>query len=78
MQPKRKLLTMKSKIPINMCIFVAEKHDRMSNKDLSSIKMFYTSIKFCRGSGIKIQVQVGKGTLKLTDEVHIFKWWLSL
>ena len=46
-------------------MFAAEKHDRMSNKDSSSIKIFYTSIKFCGGSGIKIQVQVGKGTLKL-------------
>lgn len=64
MQPKRKLLTVKYKIPINMHMFAAEKHDRMSNKDLSSIKIFYMSIKFCGGSGIKIQVQVGKGTLK--------------
>lgn len=79
MQPKRKLLRMKSKIPINMCMFVAEKHDRMSNKDLLSIKIFYRSTKFCGGSGIKIQVQVGRGTLKPADEiVHIFEWRLSL
>ena len=36
-----------------MHMFVAEKHDRMNNKDLSSIKIFHMGIIFCGGSGIK-------------------------
>lgn len=45
------------KIPIYMHMLVVEKHDSMSNKDLSSIKIFYMTIKFHGGNGIKIQDQ---------------------
>ena len=40
-----------------MHMLVVEKHDSMSNKDLSSIKIFYMTIKFHGGNGIKIQDQ---------------------
>jgi len=38
-------------------IFVAEKYDRVINKSLSSIKVYYISIKFFAGSGMEVQAQ---------------------
>lgn len=37
-------------------IFVAEKYDRVINKSLSSIKVYYIRIKFFTESGIEMQV----------------------
>lgn len=38
-------------------IFVAEKYDRVINKSLSSIKVYYIRIKFLAESGMEVQVQ---------------------
>ena len=48
-------------------IFVAEKYDRVINKSLSSIKVYYIRIKFSAESKMKVQFKEKKEQGKISN-----------